>query len=147
MNLKRPGRKGRRQSLGQCLHLGPAAGLHLAGAALEPVEEVGDLRLHVGCGARAGVGGDPFLAPGPDRLVGVEVGAVGGRSTRRSLPGVAGESRTASPPCAGPLSRITIRGPAWLVRNCWRKAALVVDELVPVSPMTSTSPVPRQTAE
>ncbi len=71
----------------------------------------------------------------------------GKRITCKALSDVARYSRTAFPPCAGPLSQMTIRGSGWWARNCRRKAALVSDELVPVSSIYSTSPVSRQTAE
>lgn len=47
-----------RQSLGQSLHHGPTAGLHVGGAVFEPIEEVRQLLLHPGFAAQAGVDDD-----------------------------------------------------------------------------------------
>jgi len=65
------------QGLGQGLQFAAAAGLDLGGAGRQPGEELLHPRLHGRLGREAGVGGDLLARPGPDRLVRVEVGAVG----------------------------------------------------------------------
>ena len=56
-------RRSRPHLLGQRLQLGPAPALHFGGTGLQPVEELGELLLHLGLGPQAGVGGDRLPAP------------------------------------------------------------------------------------
>ena len=76
------------KQLSGCLHESIRLGLQVAAAASfdfgsvvrqvlgEFGEESINLVTHLGCGAKAGIGGDAFTNPVPDGFVGVEIGAV-----------------------------------------------------------------------
>jgi hypothetical protein len=67
------------QGLGLGLEGGAAVRFHLLGPLGQAAEEVGHLLLDFRFGAQAGVGGDLPARPIPNRLVGVEIRAVGGQ--------------------------------------------------------------------
>ena len=65
------------EGLGPALPLRPAALLDLRRAGREPGEEGIDVGADLVRCAEAGVGGHLLAQPGPDMLVGVDIGAVG----------------------------------------------------------------------
>src|SRR6476646_3794158 len=75
----------RRQRLDEGLQLRPAAGLDLSGTRGQAGEELGHLLLHQSFRAPAGVARDLLAGPPPDRLIGVEVRAVGRESNQAQI--------------------------------------------------------------
>src|SRR5262249_3739730 len=136
------------EGLGLSLQRGAAAALDLVGAVGQAAVVRAVLRPDRVRAAQGGVGGDFAASPVPDRLVGVEGGAVGRQPHQpQAQAGRAQVDAPGSPPWSGPLSQMTTRGPGWRARSRRRKATAVAAVLLPATSIVSTSPVSTHTPQ
>ena len=116
--------------------------------ACQTAEEDIDPFLHQCLGPQSQVTDGLLSGPAPDRLICVEVRTLAKQAHQLyAEAGAARHTRTASPGCADALSQITFSGPEYLSFSSIRKAAEVLELLLPSSSIHSTSPVSRHTAE